>query len=170
MKGFVRSYFKVMQVIDMIIGIIMCITIGGLIFGIPLIISSKKFGKAYKASDQELIQMRGNLFGWGIFNAVILIGSIIGFIIVLCLVCSVNNEIKRYEASLVNGEEFKQASIGQIVKDGAKKTVEDTKEVFGIKSKLDKQQEQLQKLGKMKADGLITEEEYNAVRKKILEI
>ena len=74
------------------------------------------------------------------------------------------------EASVVRGEEVKEVSIGQSIKEGAKKTVDGTKEVFGIKSKLERQKDELQKLNAMKEEGLLTEEEYSAKRKQILEI
>ena len=170
MKGFVKTYFKALQIIDMIFGVIMCITVAGLIFGIPLIIGSKKFGKAYEASERELIDMRGNLLGWGIFNALMFAATLIGLIVILCFVFAVNSEIKKMEASVVRGEEVKEVSIGQSIKEGAKKTVDGTKEVFGIKSKLERQKDELQKLNAMKEEGFLTEEEYSAKRKQILEI
>lgn len=169
-------YFTVAWIISLILGIIFTITIAGAILGIPLIIASTKFNSARKMNDEELVKNRGNLFGWGIFLAIVLAPSIIGLIVILIFVFMVNNYIKNLEngdmekANKGFGETVKEGASKTLsgVKEGASKTWSGFKETFGIKSKLEKQKDQLAELQKMKEDGIINEEEYEAKRKQIL--
>ena len=165
MKQMKNIYFTVAWIISLILGILFCITFVGAIFGIPLLIAASKFNKARKMLDEELISHRGNLFGWGIFLAIVLSPTIIGLIVLLIFVIMVNNYIKNLEEGKL---EEANKSFGQTVKDGASKTWGGVKETFGIKSKLEKQKDQIAELQKLKDDGVITEEEYEAKRKQIL--
>ena len=61
-------------------------------------------------------------------------------------------------------------SFGSAVKSGAEKVVSGTKEVFGVLSGIDKSMDELLKLKEMKDKELITEEEYDAMRRKLLKI
>ena len=105
------------------------------------------------------------MFGWGIFLAIVLAPSIIGLIVMLILVFMVNNYITNLEQGNV---EQANKGFGETVKEGTSKAWSGFKETFGIKSKLDKEKDELEKLQKMKEDGIITEEEYEAKRKQIL--
>ena len=158
-------YFTIFWIIGLVLGIIFSITVVGLIFGIPLLIASSKFKKARNMNNEELVANRSNLFGWGIFMAIILAPSIIGLIIALIFVFMVNNYIKDLELGNV---EKTEKSFGETVKDGATKTWGGIKEVFAGKSKVEKEKDELLKLQQLKEEGLITEEEYEAKRKQIL--
>lgn len=165
MKQMKNIYFTTAWIVSLVIGIIFSITIAGLILGIPLLIASSKFNRARKMTDDELIENRGNLFGWGIFLAIILTPSILGLIVALIFVFMVNNYISNLEQGNVEATE---KSFGETVKDGTSKAWGGIKETFGFKSKLEKQKDELNELQKMKEDGIITEEEYEAKRKQIL--
>ena len=165
MKQMKNIYFTIAWIISLIMGIVFCITFVGAIFGIPLLIASSKFNKARKMSDEDLVKNRANLLGWGIFLAIVLSPTIILLIVMLILVIMVNSYIKDLEAGRI---EEANKSFGQAVKDGASKTWTGTKEVFGVKSALEKQKAQLAELQQMREDGIISAEEYEAKRKQIL--
>lgn len=167
MRKLTKVYFKVAQILALIIGIIYCITLVGAIFGVPLIIAGNKFGKYYSMTDEELVYNRGSIMGWGIFLAIMLAPTIILLIVVLVLVFMVNSHIKSIEEGNV---EKSNRTFGQAVSDGASSVWNGTKKTFNIKSKLEKQKDQLDKLTEMKEAGIITEEEYQAKRKQILDI
>lgn len=167
MREFTKSYLKIMELLSLILGILCCITIVGVVIGVPLLISYKKFKQAANGDDTTLIQLRRTLFGWGIFNAIILAPSIIGCIIVFIIVYQVN----KYILDLENGNvENTIKTFGESLKDSATNAVAETKSIFNVKSKLDKEQEQLVKLKSLKDEGLLTEEEYEAKRRQILKI
>ena len=153
MSEFSKTYFKVMDILALILGIIMCVTIIGAVFGVPLIIAHNKFKEASEASQDQLIEMRGALFGWGIFSAIAMSGTIFGLVIIIVCASKVDQEIRDLENGVVN--------------DGFSQTI---KNVFTPKTNTEKQRDQLVELQKMKDDGLITEEEYENMRKKILGI
>ncbi len=165
MKQMKNIYFTTAWIISLILGILFCITVVGAIFGVPLLIAASKFNVARKMSDEELVKNRSNLFGWGIFLAIVLSPTIIGLIVLLILVIMVNNYINNLEQG--NLEEANK-SFGQTIKEGTSKTWTGIKEAFGVKSKLEKQKDQIAELQKMKEEGIITEEEYEAKRKQIL--
>lgn len=167
MQSTAKFYFKAMKILDMIIGIIYCITIVGMIFGIPLIIASKRFGKASQLESDYLVEHRGGLLGWGIFSAIAFAPSVIGFIVIIVLAISANNYIKNLESGDI---EKANRTFGEAVKEGTSKAWNGTKEAFGVKSELDAQCEQLTKLKQMYENGILTEEEYNLKRKSILGI
>lgn len=60
--------------------------------------------------------------------------------------------------------------VGNSIKKTAAETWKGFKEVFGIKSGVEKEKAQLEEIKKMKEEDLITEEEYEAKRKQILKI
>lgn len=162
MKNF---YFTTAWIVSMVLGIIFSITIAGLILGIPLLISSSKFNRARKMTDEELVENRGNLLGWGIFLSIVLAPTILGLIVCLIFVFMVNNYITNIEQGNVEATE---KSFGETVKDGTSKAWGGLKETFGFKSKLEKQKDELNELQKMKDEGIISDEEYEAKRKQIL--
>jgi uncharacterized membrane protein len=166
MKEAVGVYFVVARIISLIIGIIACITIVGAIIGIPLIIGSNKFKEASNMTDEELVRNRGSILGWGIFTAIILSPTIIGLIILLCMTMMVDNYIKNIE----QGNFAKnQQSFSETVESGVTNAVDGIKNTFS-KSDIDKQKNELLKLDKLRDEGLITSDEYDKMRKKILGI
>lgn len=78
MKQMKNVYFTIAWIASIILGVLFSLTIVGLILGIPLFIASAKFKKAINMTDDELIKNRNNLFGWGIFLAIIFAPSVIG--------------------------------------------------------------------------------------------
>lgn len=165
MKEMKDIYFVVMRVIALIFGIIACITIIGAIIGIPLIIGSNKFGEAVKMSDEQLVQNRGAILGWGIFMAIVLAPTFIGLILILICACLVDSYIK----NIAEGNSAKnEKSFKETIVEGSNNAIRGIKSTFSAPSDLDKQKSELQKLEKMKEDGIITSEEYETLRKKIL--
>lgn len=167
MKETSKLYFKVISIVDLVIAIILSITVVGLIIAIPLFIAYSKFNKASVMTDEELIKNRSSLFGWGIFSAIVLSPSVIGLIAIILIAVLVNNYIKDLEDG--NFEKANK-SFGEAVKAETSNIVNNTKEAFGIKSGVDKEKAELEKLNKLKEEGLITEEEYALKRKKILNL
>lgn len=165
MQNMKDIYFVVMQIVSLVFGIIFCITIVGAIFGIPLIIASGKFKNASTMNDYQLAQNRGSLLGWGIFVSIMLSPTIIGLILALICTFLVDNYIKNIQEGnyAKNDKPFSQA-----VKEGANNTVNGIKNAFSSTSELDKKATQLKKLEKMREDDLITQEEYQELRRKIL--
>ena len=158
-------YFTAGWIISLVLGIIFCITIVGALLGVPLLMASSKFKAGKDMSDEDLIKNRSNLFGWGIFLAIVLSPTIIGLIVMLILVFMVNKHIEDLEAG---NEEEVNKGFGQTVKEGTGKAWAGIKEAFGVKSSLQKDKDKLEELQKMKDEGIITEEEYEAKRKQIL--
>lgn len=174
MRQTVKTYFKIERVISLIFAVIFSMTIIGLILGIPLFKASGRFKRAVDMSDAELIENRSSLFTWGIVIAVLLSPTFIGLVLMLIMVFSTNKYIKNLEEG--NMEEANK-SFGQTMKEGASKAWDGVKgmwggakETFNIKPKLEKQKDQLVELQKMKEEGLISEEDYDAKRKQILGI
>lgn len=204
MKSTTKTYFVVMQILDLLLGILLCVapaivaimSIAGtvltgfpisaiIVIYLPIIFiaifvfkASSKFKKARNYSNAELIAERKSLLGWGIFSAIMLAPSILGLVIILIFTILVNNYILDLERDEENkeSETFGEVlgnsarSAGNVIKDGAKATVDGTKEVFGIKSEMQKQKEQLEELKSWKDEGFLTEEEYNLKRRQILNI
>ncbi len=168
MKSAVGVYFTVERIVALVIGILLCITIFGAIIGVPLIIASNRFGEASKMTDEQLVQKRGNLLGWGVFTAIVFAPTIIGLILLLCLTMMVDNYIKNIELGNVDQN---QKSFAETVEMEASNAWNGLKNTFSNnRSDLDKQKAELQKLEAMREEGLITADEYDALRKKILGI
>ena len=167
MKEMKNTYFTVAWIVSMVVGIIYCVTVIGAVIGVPLLIGMGKFNEARTMTDEELVKNRGSLFGWGIFASIALAPTIIGLIVLLIFVVMVNNYIKNIEEGKT---EETSKGFGQTVKEGSSKVWNGIKEVFKPKSDIEKQQEELEKLNKLKEQNLITEEEYQQKRKQILGI
>lgn len=165
MQQMTKIYFKVAQILSIVLGVIFSITIIGLILGIPLFIASGKFKNAHQMTDEELIENKNSILGWGIFLSIVCAPSIIGLIVIIIVVIMVND----YIGNLEKGD-FEKAnrSANQVLKDGASSAWNDVKSTFSGKSDLDKQKEELKKLQQMLDENIITQEEYEAKRKQIL--
>ena len=176
MRSMTKTYFGVAYVVALIVAVLFSITIIGLVFGIPLFMAANKFKAAKDMSDADLVANRSTLLGWGIFTSIALAPTFVGLIIMLIFVILVNNQIKNIEVGDVEKTEktFEQtvkdgaAATWDTVKSGTKTVWGDLKEAFAGKSELEKQKEELEKLNKMKEEGIITEEEYEIKRKQIL--
>lgn len=79
-------------------------------------------------------------------------------------------ENKRLQELEAKKEIKDERTFGEKVKQGATNVVEGTKDVFGVKSSTEKLKEELEGIKELKEQGLITEEEYQAKKKKILGI
>lgn len=64
-------FLLVSGIIGMIVGILACITIIGLILGIPLIIGARKYLDWAKLSNEDLAKEKDNLLIWGIVFAIL---------------------------------------------------------------------------------------------------
>lgn len=155
MKEGSKIYFTIMYIVNLILGIIFTITLVGAIFGIPMIIGANKFKNAQNASNQELKEMRTSLFAWGIFFGIIWIGTILVGVLIIVMAILVNNYIEK----LSQEDEANDKTI-----------VDNFKETFGIKNGVEKTKEKLEKLKKMLDEGTINEEEYEEMRKKVLDV
>ena len=157
MRELAKNYFLVAWALSIIAGVLYAITLIGVLISVPLFIGAPKFKKAVDMTDAELVNRRKKLLGWGIFLSIVVAPTIIGIALVLAFVLIVNNHIKYIEAGKV---ELTERSLGEAIKDTfcAKEATSD---------KIKKELEEIQKL---RDDGIITDEEYEAKRKKVLDI
>ena len=76
-----RSWLKVVSLVNLIMGILLCVMIMGLPFGIPAIIASNRFKAMYKTEDDGMlakqIEEKEN-FGWMVYS--ILVCTVIGIL------------------------------------------------------------------------------------------
>lgn len=121
-------------------------------FGCLLIKASKVFGRSSKMEDDYLKQNQKKIFGWGIFSAFAFAPTVLFFIAILICSILVNDYIK----DLIDGKVVKKPEVAN---DGANAEVDELTDI----------RESLQKLNEMKANDLLTEEEYQIKRKEILE-
>lgn len=145
----VKTYFTVMGILMLTIGILLCITLIGAIVGIPLIIGSASMRKAVDYNQKQLKENNTTLLVWGIIFGVFTLPVGVAAIIFACLVYSEINK------DMVDGK------VVVDIKPSSNST--STKETEEIKKKLSA-------LEQLKNDGIITEEEYKEKRKKILDI
>ncbi len=155
MRGVTKGYFIAMRIVDLIFAILLCITIIGLIFAIPLFMAANKFREASEMDTQYLILNKGSILGWGIFSAIVLSATVIGLIVILVFAIIANNYIDELQQN-VNAANAGGSTTATV--SDAPKTNEGSEE------------KQLKDLKKMFDDGLITAEEYETKRKKILGI
>lgn len=123
-------------ILGMIAGAILCITIIGIIFGIPAIIGAKKYLEWSKVSDSELEKHKDELLIWGIVWAIMMFPLGLP-----ALVPAFNTKGEVYEK--VN--EFKPT------KTASKSKAERIKELSDLKEK-----------------GLISEEDFEIAKNKII--
>ena len=156
---------------------------------VPFFISFFKFKKYSKAQGVELIQYKNSIIGWNIALMIIYAPTVlmlIFMIVSLVLIVKYISDIEKGEKYHEDGtpvytfkERTYQFARGarEVATDIAVGTVRmakdvsaERKEIYGEKSSLEKQKESLVEVKQMKEQGLISEEEYNALRKKILGI
>lgn len=165
MHQFTKIYFKVAQIVSLILAILLSITIIGIIIGIPLFIASGKFKEFYTLTDEKLVERKNSILGWGIFLSIVLAPSIIGLIVMLVIVIMVNSYIGNIERGEIDKA---HRTVGQTIQEGTSSAWNSVKNTFKGKSDLDKQKEELAKLQKMLEENLITQEEYEIKRRQIL--
>lgn len=165
MKETSKIYFTIAWIAAIVTAIIYSLTIVGLVIGIPLFIGAARFNVAKNMSDEDLIRNRSTLLGWGIFFAIVLAPTVVGTIAVLVLALLVDDYIRNLEQGNYSKA---NRSFGESLKEGTANAWRETKETFSGKSELEKEREKLEELNKMRDDGIITQEEYEAKRKQIL--
>ncbi len=76
-----KALLKAAGIIAVVIGIISCLTIIGLLWGIPLIIGGYKFNEYAGLEDSEIINYKSSILGWSIFFIFFsFVSAILGFI------------------------------------------------------------------------------------------
>lgn len=142
-----------------------------LVLGFILLKVSKLYKEASKMEKEFLIENKTKILGWGIAFSIIMAPTLLGLIAALICVCIANI----YISDLAEGKD-EDVTVGQKLKEGATKVVSGARDVWedskhtSETSDLDNVQAQLKKLTEMKEAGIITEEEFQAKRKKILDI
>ncbi len=195
-----RSYFNVMYYVFLILGILYTVSIVGAIIGIPMIIGACKYKEAYEASMDQLISLKGTVWGWGLFFGIITLP--LG-VIIFIFGSSVNSFIESYEngqfiqgnpnitmpgQNIGNNYNNSSANNQQNAFNGMNNNgnaqeinnnsfgqqVKDfsNKAVSGFKDTfgIRSQTQKLEELKSMYEQGTITKEEYDALRKKTLGI
>lgn len=188
MRGFSKGYFIAMFILSLLMGIggiigglllaIMAFTfpyglgLGYLFIAIPVIVlaifsilACVKFIKAVSMTDEQLVQQRKKILGYGIFIAIVYSATLFGLIIILICAISVNNQIKNIEKGNIDKA---NRTMGTVIKNSAQNVVVGTKEVFGIKSNVERLKEDVAELKTLLDAGIITEEEYNAKRSELV--
>lgn len=72
MKNKNYIFLKISGVLGVVFGIIYCITIVGIIVGVPLIIGATKFFSLAKQTDEELQNQKDTVLVWGIVFTIII--------------------------------------------------------------------------------------------------
>lgn len=130
-------------------------------------VASSKFSKYSKMTDEELVAHKGAILAWGIVMAISLTGTVVGLIAVIACAILVNNYLAGLENPVVN-ETSNEDSQSQPSAQSSPSILDRTKALF--RPKLTKQNEKLEQAKAMYENKQISKEEYDALRKKILEI
>lgn len=134
------TLFTVLGIFGMIFGVIASITIVGLIIGIPLIIGSKKFLDYAKLTDEEVLSLdRQNLTIWLIVFCVLMFP--VGLIALIIL---------------FNLEGQLSAKVNSTLNSNSESSV------------MDEKINKIKELYEMKEQGIITEEDFQNAKNKIL--
>ncbi len=90
-----KSLLKVSGIISIVVGILYCITIVGIIVGIPLIIGGSKLKEISELSDEEVIARKDTIMIWTIvffiFNQISAIISLVFYINMDEIITNKNN-------------------------------------------------------------------------------
>lgn len=62
-----KALLKAAGIIAIVLGIISCLTIVGLLWGIPLIIGGYKFNEYSSLDDSQILNHKSAILGWSIF-------------------------------------------------------------------------------------------------------
>jgi len=128
-----KVLLRISGIIALVLGITYCITIIGVIVGVPLIVGGSKMMGYSNLSDSEILDRKNSILGWSIFFLfVTVIGGVLGLIYYFSI-----------ETNLFSN--------------------------ININTKPSYIQE-LRELDELRKQGLINEKEYEAKKKKILDI
>lgn len=76
-----KALLKAAGIIGIVLGIICCLTIIGIIFGIPMIIGGYTFYNYSNMEESEIINNKSTILGWSIFFLIFsLISGILGLV------------------------------------------------------------------------------------------
>ncbi|MCI9110582.1 MAG: hypothetical protein HFH47_02070 [Bacilli bacterium] len=76
-----KALLKAAGIISIVIGIISCLTIVGLLWGIPMIIGGYKFNEYSVLDDNQVLNHKSSILGWSIFFIFFsFVSAILGFI------------------------------------------------------------------------------------------
>ncbi|MGN1200723.1 MAG: SHOCT domain-containing protein [Candidatus Caccovivens sp.] len=143
MKINLKLYFKIMSNVMLIFGILWCCTIVGLIWGIPIIIGSREMKKAENYSIEQLKRNNLTLLVW-----VIVFGAFTSPVGLVAVVFGV------FVYNMIEQEKT-DGKVEIIIEERADNETEKIKE-------------KIEELDKLHKAGIITDNEYNQMRKKIL--
>ncbi|MDD4275815.1 MAG: DUF5362 family protein [Clostridia bacterium] len=133
------TWLMLVAILGYIIGVIACVTIIGLIIGIPMIIGANRYAYWAKMSDEALQNEAQSMFGWTIF---------------FCIFA--------FPFGLV-------ALIPYLNLDADKiDTVENVKYTVSNKDPMQDKIDKIEKLAALKEKGLIDEDDFKVAKAKIL--
>ncbi|MCK9575942.1 MAG: SHOCT domain-containing protein [Clostridia bacterium] len=133
------TWLMLVAILGYIIGVIACVTVIGLIIGIPMIIGANRYAYWAKMSDEALQNEAQSMFGWTIF---------------FCIFA--------FPFGLV-------ALIPYLNLDADKiDTVENVKYTVSKKDPMQEKIDKIEKLAALKEKGLIDEDDFKVAKAKIL--
>lgn len=134
-----------MRILMLIVGILLCVTIIGLIFGIPMIIGSNAMGRAENYSQKQLKENNTTLLVWGILFGVCTLPA--GAVAIVFAVFTYN-------------------TINEM--GSTKKESENSNNSTHTNNDIDRIKQELEDLERMRENGIISEEEYQSLRNRII--
>ena len=89
-----KTFLKIAGIIATIIGVFYCITIIGLIIGIPLVIGGLKFMSYADSDDNYIYSERNSILGWSIFFLIFgfIISGVLGLLFYFSIIGIVINK------------------------------------------------------------------------------
>lgn len=139
------TFYLISGIIGIIFGVILCITLFGIVLGIPLIIGATKYLSWSKMSDEQVLASRDAIVIWGIVYAIFL------FPLGLVALVPVFN---------LEGQLQKAISPSSNPTDASQNTT--------VANDMDAKMEKIKKLHDMKEKGIIDEEDFKLAKDKIL--
>ena len=140
-----RNYavLTIVGVMGYIFGILACITIVGLIIGIPMIMGAKKYMDWSKISDEELLNEKPSMLGWTIFFCIFTFPF---GLVALIPYFNLEGGVDRAATGAVQG----------------------VKGAFAKKDPMQEKIDKIEKLAALKEKGLIDEDDFKVAKAKIL--
>lgn len=137
------TWFTAVGIVSIIAGVLYCITLIGIIVGIPLFIGAAKYLNYAKMSDEAVLAEKSTVMVWAIVFAVVMFP--LG-LIALVPALNLEGNVDRATSGAVTG----------------------VKSAFEKKDPMEEKMEKIQKLYEMKEKGIIDEEDFAAAKAKIL--